>query len=63
MTLTPPVVNGARSRVVLVPGEDKAEAVAGWLRGRDPALPITRVRRTNTVVVLDRPAAAHVGTT
>lgn len=57
MTLTPPAVNAGRSRVVLVTGEDKASMVERWML-RDPALPIERVHRRNTVVVLDR-AAAH----
>ena len=56
MTLTPAVVNGAGGRVVLVAGADKAPAVATWLAGNS-TLPIARVRRTGTVVVLD-PAAA-----
>ena len=56
MTLTPGVVNAAIGRVVLITGADKAPAVAAWLAGDDD-LPIARVRRTNTVVVLD-PAAA-----
>ena len=41
---------------MLITGADKAPAVAAWLAGDDD-LPIARVRRTNTVVVLD-PAAA-----
>ena len=59
MTLTPPVVDAARSRVVLIMGADKAAAVAAWLeRVTTPdKLPIARVRRSGTVVVLD-PAAA-----
>ncbi len=56
MTLTPAVVNAAAGRVVLITGADKAPAVAAWLAGSEN-LPIARVRRTNTVVVLD-PAAA-----
>ncbi len=54
MTLTPGVVNAARSRVVLIMGADKADAVAVWLDGGE--LPIARVRRTGTIVVLDPPA-------
>ena len=42
---------------VLITGADKAPAVAAWLDRGDAGLPISRVRRTNTVVVLD-PAAA-----
>src|SRR5436190_581707 len=52
MTLTPPAVNGARSRIVLVTGTSKAEAVAAWLEG-SADLPIRHVRRTATTVVLD----------
>jgi 6-phosphogluconolactonase/glucosamine-6-phosphate isomerase/deaminase len=58
MTLTPRVVNGARSRIVLATGAAKRPVVERWLLG-DPALPVTRVRRAGTVVVLD-PAAAPV---
>ena len=57
MTLTPPVVNGARSRVVLAAGADKAAAMRGWLL-RNEALPIERLHRTGTVVVLDEAAAS-----
>ena len=59
MTLTPPVVDAARSRVVLIMGADKAAAVGAWLeRATTPEKhPVARVRRTSTVVVLD-PAAA-----
>ena len=60
MTLTPPVIDAARGRVVLVSGVDKAAAVAAWLEGdATPAeLPIVRVRAAGTVVVLDPPAAS-----
>ena len=59
MTLTPPVVNSARGRVALITGGDKARPVAAWLEGgaSPEDLPIARVRRSDTVVVLD-PAAA-----
>jgi len=59
MTLTPSVVNAAPARIVLVTGADKAEAVADWIGRTDASadLPISRVRRTRTVAVLD-PAAA-----
>lgn len=59
MTLTPPAVNAARSRLVLVTGAGKAAMVERWLL-RDPALPIERVARRDTVVVLDRAAAARL---
>lgn len=56
MTLTPHVVNGARQRLVLAVGADKAAAMRGWLL-RNEALPIERLHRTDTVVVLDMAAA------
>lgn len=65
MTLTPTTVNRARMRVVLVTGAGKAPMVERWLAG-DPAvpvpvpIPIQRVRRTGTVVVLDREAGGQV---
>lgn len=58
MTLTPPVVNGARARLVLAAGTGKAAIVERWLL-RDPALPINRVRRTDTTVFIDPAAAAR----
>lgn len=63
MTLTPPVVDAAHGRVVLITGADKAAAVRDWLAGNtDPGLlPIARVRRTGTVVVLDPAAASRLG--
>ena len=56
MTLTPAVVNAARSRLVLATGAAKSPVLHGWLHG-DPALPVQRVRRTGTVVILDRVAS------
>ncbi len=62
MTLTPPVVNAARGRVVLITGAEKAPAVAAWLKQHPlgARLPISRVARSGTVVVLDTAAAAHL---
>jgi 6-phosphogluconolactonase/glucosamine-6-phosphate isomerase/deaminase len=62
MTLTPPVVNAARARIVLITGADKAAAVAAWLPRHPLAagLPIARTRRSDTVVVLDAAAAAQL---
>ncbi len=57
MTLTPRVVNAARSRLVLTTGQGKAEMVERWVRG-DRTIPIARVRRANTAIFLD-PAAAR----
>lgn len=60
MTLTPPVVNAARARLVLVTGADKAEPVASFVQhqGDHRTLPALRISRRATVVVLD-PAAAQ----
>ena len=60
MTLTPPVVDRARARVVLITDGDKAEPVASWLEGRLRRLPIERVPTAATTVVLDPPAAAQL---
>ena len=57
MTLTPLVVNGARNRLVLATGTDKAVAMRGWLL-RNESLPIERLHRSGTVVVLDTAAAS-----
>ena len=56
MTLTQGVVNGARARVVLATGARKRPVIERWLLG-DAELPISRVRRAGTWVVLDDPAA------
>jgi len=61
MTLTPRVVNAARSRVMLTLGSSKAEVVARWML-RDPALPVDRVRRSGTITFLDPAAAATLPT-
>ena len=59
MTLTPPVVNHARSRVMLTFGADKAPMVERWFL-RDPELPVTRLKRTGTIVFADPSAAAEL---
>ncbi len=59
MTLTPVVVNAARFRLVEVSGAAKAAAVHGWMAG-DASLPISRVRGTGTLAVLDAAAAAQL---
>jgi 6-phosphogluconolactonase/glucosamine-6-phosphate isomerase/deaminase len=59
MTLTPPVVNEARARMVLTVGSAKAEMVRRWLL-RDAALPIDRVSRRAMVVFLGPAAAAQL---
>lgn len=59
MTILPSVVNGARWRLALIAGSDKADAVEGWMAHHSD-LPIERVRRTNTTVVIDQLAAAKM---
>ena len=59
MTITPPVVNAARSRLVLTFGSSKATMVARWML-RDPSLPVDRVRRSGTWTFLDPAAAADL---
>ena len=59
MTLTPPVVNAARTRLMLISGVAKAPMVQRWVLG-DTSLPVARVRRTDTWVMLDSAAAAEL---
>jgi len=59
MTLTPPVVNAARHRLVLAPGAAKATPLRQWLLD-DPTLPIQRVRRSETTVIVDSAAVASL---
>lgn len=59
MTLTPPVVNAARARLVLATGVGKAEMVERWLL-RDRTIPIDRVRRSGTIAFLDPGAAGRL---
>lgn len=56
MTLTPPVVNAARARVVLTAGAGKRSMMTRWLDG-DASLPVQKVRRTDTLVIVDRAGA------
>jgi 6-phosphogluconolactonase len=60
ITLTLPVVNGARRKVFLVTGEDKADAVARAFSGRpDPGAPGSLVDGEVTVL-LDEAAAGRL---
>jgi 6-phosphogluconolactonase len=59
MTLTPPVVNAARARLMYITGEGKAATIERWL-AHDRSLPVERLRRSDTVVVLDRAAARRL---
>ena len=63
MTLTPPVIDAARARIVLATGADKAATVAGWLEGPRRGPPIERVPAADTVVVLDPAAASALSVT
>jgi 6-phosphogluconolactonase len=56
MTITPPVVDRARTVVFLVVGASKADALRRALRG-DHAVPATRAIGDRTVIVADRAAA------
>ena len=63
VTMTLPVLSGARQVVFLVLGEAKAEAVArAFACEPDPATPASLLRSTEgeTIVLLDRPAAAKL---
>ncbi len=59
LTLTPHVVNRARCRLLLVAGASKAEMVERFVL-RDSALPVDRVRRSATWLVLDAAAAVQL---
>jgi 6-phosphogluconolactonase len=59
VTMTVRAVNTARRRVVVVSGASKAPAVARWIAG-DRSVPISRVHRTGTIVILDEAAAGSV---
>ena len=54
VTITPAVVNRARWRIVVITGADKTDALRAWLDGAD--LPIQRVTRTATTLVVDAAA-------
>jgi 6-phosphogluconolactonase/glucosamine-6-phosphate isomerase/deaminase len=50
MTMTPHVVNAGRMRLMLVTEPSKAPVVRRWIDG-DKALPVSRLRRTSSVIV------------
>jgi 6-phosphogluconolactonase/glucosamine-6-phosphate isomerase/deaminase len=56
MTLTPPVVNGARFRLMLATGPKKARPIQQWVNS-DRSIPVARVHRTGTMLVVDEQAA------
>ncbi|MCG8543837.1 MAG: 6-phosphogluconolactonase [Alphaproteobacteria bacterium] len=59
MTLTYPVLDGARGVLFIVTGEEKVDALKR-LVAHDPAIPAGRVRPDNALVFADRSAAAGV---
>lgn len=59
LTLTYPVLDGARQVFFLVTGEDKREALQRLLDS-DPRIPAGRLRNPNITVFADRAAAASV---
>ncbi len=59
MTLTPRVVNAARSRLMLTSGSSKAPMVRGWVL-RDRSLPVARLRSSSTIVFLDPDGAGEL---
>ena len=64
MTFTFPLINAARNVLLLVIGEDKAQAVGRLLGDDDSArsqLPASRVARPNSTLVLDAAAARVAG--
>lgn len=60
MTLTPPVIDAARTRVVFVTGADKADAIAAWIDGPPAGRPIERVPTDSTIIALDPAAASRL---
>lgn len=68
MTLGVAVVNGARERVILATGTEKAQVIASWVRGLgerdtawlDPELPVAAVDPVGTTLFLDAAAAAEL---
>ena len=59
MTLTPGPVNAARARIMEIEGANKASMVERWLL-QDPLLPVSRLRRPGTTVILDAAAASRI---
>lgn len=62
LTLTPPVLNAARHRLVLVAGADKADALAAVLEGPPNAdlLPAQRLTGSDVRWMVDRASAARL---
>jgi 6-phosphogluconolactonase len=61
VTLTPPVLAGAATVVVLAVGGEKAEAAeSAFARPASPAVPASLIRGERTVAILDREAAARL---
>jgi 6-phosphogluconolactonase len=60
MTLTYPVIDGARRILWLVTGEDKAAVLARLVDG-DPSIPAGRVRQDQALILADVAAAGNLG--
>jgi 6-phosphogluconolactonase/glucosamine-6-phosphate isomerase/deaminase len=58
MTLTYPVINGARRILWLVTGGEKVNALAGLLRA-DVSIPAGRISQDRAVICADRAAAGN----
>jgi 6-phosphogluconolactonase len=52
MTLTPPVINAARARMLLIAGESKRSPLSRLVR-RDASLPASRVQSDGTLILTD----------
>jgi|SRR5262245_3694168 len=61
MTLTYPIINRSRRILWLVTGSDKAGPLVR-LRNGDPSIPAGRIRQNHGLVLVDRAAAAELGT-
>jgi 6-phosphogluconolactonase len=59
MTLTYPIINGARRVLWLVASKDKAEMV-GRLRAGNTSIPTGRIQRDRALILADRAAAEQI---
>ena len=61
MTMTPSVINAAGARLMLVAERAKAPVMRRWVDG-DTTIPVSRVRRTNTLIVATKGVLARTMT-
>lgn len=59
ITLTLPVLNAARRKIVLASGADKADVLSRWTRGKSPELPIAKIEG-DVLLLVDAAAAAKL---